>query len=164
MGITAKITKKTGSIEEHIKKVTKNLPTTYAGFLEGATYPNGQNVASVAYYNEYGRGHNPERPFLRNTVKNQKDKWVKFVKAKLKNNLEQGNIQRTFKALGEVMRADITQSIVKYDGINPTNKPATVEAKRRREQSGKGTVAINPEQVLIDTAMMSKSVSYEVKK
>lgn len=146
-----------------MKELTKKLPTAYAGFLEGATYPNGQNVASVAYYNEYGKGHNPERPFMRITVRENKEKWARFVSAKLKNNLNHSNIGQTFNALGEVMRADIVQNITRYSGQNPTNKPATVEAKRRRGQNGKGTVAINPEQILINEAIMVKAVGYEVK-
>lgn len=164
MGITAKITKQ-GSAEARIKELIKHTPTVRAGFLDGATYPNGQSVAYIAYINEYGRGHNPERPFMKNTVKENSKKWTNFIKAKLKGNLKRA--EAIFKATGEIMRADIVDNIVNYNGINPTNKPATIEAKKRRQRSGKGTVGINPEQVLIDgkyQQMMSKSVSYEVTK
>lgn len=39
-----------------------------AGILEGATTPNGMNIAQYAFWNEFGTKFSPARPFMRQSV------------------------------------------------------------------------------------------------
>src|SRR5690348_14910432 len=45
------------------------------GFLEGETYPDGTNVAQVAFWNEYGTVKSPPRPFFRQMIAAKSPGW-----------------------------------------------------------------------------------------
>ncbi len=133
------------------------------GILNGATYPNGTKVAYVAYKNEFG-GPNPPRPFMKRTLENNIDKYVKGIQTNLKGVVYNPNrIDLAFKQLGEVASGDMKRTIKDWAPDDPRpNSPATIKAKALRGKKGKGTKAINPNVVLIDTGVMINSIDYEV--
>lgn len=149
--------------KEKIKEIANSQIAVKVGFIEGATYPDGTSVATVAYINEYGRGHNPERPFMRDTANKKMGEWVDGIKSMIKGKVIPRNIENAYNAIGLVMVGDIKEAILNYEGQNPTNNPKTIAVKARRARGGgKNQVAINPNQVLVDSALMAKAVSHEV--
>ena len=48
------------------------------GIIEQANYEgsDGESVAQVAFWNEYGTATIPPRPFFRNTIAQHKDEWL----------------------------------------------------------------------------------------
>lgn len=131
------------------------------GFFEDAKYPDGTSVAYVAYLNEYG-GHNPARPFMKQTAQKRMKTWAEGVAKNVeKTGVTPASVKRAFEMAGQVAVGDVKRTI--KDWPPGGNAPSTVAAKARRARSGKNLVPINPETVLIDTGKMISSVAYEVK-
>ena len=122
-------------------------PTVKIGFLSGATYPDGQSVAAVAAFNEFGvpsRGQ-PPRPFFRGMVARQKGSWASAIAQNLA--ATHYDARRTLDRMGQGIKGQLQQSIVELR--DPPLSPSTVKAK------GFDTP-------LIDTGHMLNSVDYEV--
>jgi hypothetical protein len=115
------------------------------GFMEGATYPDGQSVAEVAVYNEYGTETAPPRPFFRNAVDKYGDEWAPAIGKLLKRN--DMDVVRTLQMTGEAIKGQVQQS------IKDTNHPPLAESTIKR----KGF-----EKPLIDTGQMLDSVEYQI--
>lgn len=109
-----------------IAKPKSGSKNVIAGIIKSATYPeNGRFVAEIASYNEYGTDKIPPRPFLRNTVAQNKAKWRKIAKDYLfKTNF---NTELTLNVVGEVMKDDIVNSIRNFD--TPPNAKSTIAKK-----------------------------------
>ena len=126
----------------------KALPTfdnsrLRVGFIDSATYPDGTNVATVAFWNEYGTERAPPRPFFRTTIANNKEKWVDTVRKLVP--LHGGN--KSLLQLGELIKGDLVESILNW--TEPPNAPYTVKKKGFNAP-------------LRDTAQMSRSISYDL--
>ena len=68
------------SLQARLKNISKSYESNKqvrAGFLEGATYPDGTPVALVAAVHEFGAPAKniPARPFFRAAIAQNKDKW-----------------------------------------------------------------------------------------
>ena len=144
-------------MKEALQKIVDTKLAVKAGVPKGATTTDGKSIAEYAMYNEVGTAHIPPRPFLRNTVNDKQDNWKSF----LENNVDYNNIQRdkcvsVMGVLGEVMVADIKQTIQKGNFV--PDAPSTVEAKKRRGKS-------EPDHPLIDTGqLLEHGISSEVVK
>lgn len=143
-------------MKEALQKIVDTKLAVKAGIPAGATTTDGKSIPEYAMYNEVGTAHIPARPFMRNTVNDKQDNWKTF----LGNNVDYNNIQRdkcetVMGVLGEVMVADIKQTIQKGDFA--PDAPATVEAKKRRGKN-------EPDHPLIDTGQMLESIISEVVK
>lgn len=119
------------------------------GFAD-AKYPNGQKVAEVAYWNEFGHVNKdgtitPPRPFFRNSVLENKKNWAVIFNKVTKRN----GVKVALKKLGMQMQKDIKETIIKFD--NPPNAPYTIKKKGFNDP-------------LIDTKKMLNSVSWKVEK
>lgn len=130
-------------------KPQKNKSRLTAGFYKGSTYPDGTNVAFVAYVNNYGTEENggfiPPRPFFSRTVKSRSKLWSRGYGARLK--LNGYNVPEAMRRTGEEIRSDIKTAI--KDWTQPPNAPSTIR------QSG------NPnKKPLKDTLHMRDSVGY----
>lgn len=136
-------------VEKELKKILKkeNLKSLEVGFLESAKYPNGQSVAKVAYWNNYGLGV-PTRPFFTNAVENNAEKWNNAIKSILQKQ-EKINFTAVLDTLGNLIVADIQKSIT--DIRTPPNSKITIQNKK----------SSNP---LIDTGLMRSSVTYRIVK
>ena len=119
--------------------------TLRVGFLEGATYPDGQPVAAVAAWNEYGTATIPMRPFFRNMVAAKSKEWPEGIATQLR--LTRYDVNLTLQRTGAAIRGQLQQSI--RDTNSPPNAPYTIEKKGFN----------NP---LLDTGHMLNSVDYEV--
>lgn len=127
------------------------------GILEGATYsgettPAGTPVAAIGAIQEFGTDRIEARSFMRSTLMEKQDEWLRKVIAYLRQNPTE--IRNAFALLGEIASKDIQKKI--DDGVPPRSSQATIEYKRRRGRQ-------NPETTLIDTGTLQESISYEVK-
>lgn len=133
------------------------------GFLGGDSYPDGTSVAYVAYINEYGKGHNPERPFMKETSKDYMGRWINIIKSNVTDNFDQASVMRAFEMAGMDAEGRIREQIKTWPNSSPRpNAPSTIARKAARGQSSSTTVAIDPNQVLIDTGVMINAVRHEV--
>ncbi|MDR9839454.1 hypothetical protein [Herbaspirillum huttiense] len=135
-------------VEDMLAKIIEKaqaVGTLKVGFLEGSTYPDGQGVAEVAAYNEFGTQNMPARPFFRSMIAEKSGNWGKSLGniAKATNY----DVARTLALMGEGIGSQLQQSIVKYNAVPLAD--STVARKGFAKQ-------------LIDTATMVNSVGYEV--
>lgn len=143
------------------KKIEKRLNAKLqleVGFFESAKYSNGQYVAQVAYWNEYGTTLSPPRPFFRNAIKENKKEWLQLYKD---TQLQTKDMFKTLGIVGTVIKDDIATSIT--DLSDPPNSDITVDGGWIRHPNGKafkvkGKKSSNP---LVDTGLMNKSVSFK---
>lgn len=116
------------------------------GFLEGATYPDGTSVASVALWNEFGTVKSPPRPFFRTMISNESGSWPALLANAVKHaNYDTDN---ALAIVGEKIKDDLRLSIV--DWSEPANAPYTIAKKGFNKP-------------LVDTGHMMNSIGYEVK-
>ena len=134
--------------------------TVKAGILENATYPArklknaetgeeiddaraGMHVATIAAALEYGHGQNHPRPFMQQTVAEQKRAWTNAVVTLFKQGMAGEQVLMT---VGQVMKDDIQQTITDWPA---DNAPSWAEVKG----FNKG---------LIQTQQLLKSIESEV--
>lgn len=101
--------------------------TLRVGFLEGATYPDGQSVPMVAAANEYGDPamNRPPRPFFRNMIAEKSPEWPQDI-AKIAE--ATGYDAETMLGLmGEHIKGQLQQSIREL--MEPPLSPVTIEKK-----------------------------------
>lgn len=143
---------KGGDIFEKLNKKLKDSKYGLeVGFFEGQQRKSGNKSvpqAEIAYTNEYGSndGKIPPRPFMRNAVSKESNKWFNFTAKELMNSKLE--IKNTVEKLGIVIEGDIKQSIT--DLQDPPNAPSTIKAKGSSKP-------------LIDTGIMRQSVKHKVK-
>lgn len=89
----------------------------------------GTTVAEIYYWNELGTSLIPERPTLRPTFIEQKEKYIGILKVISAKAMEQPgyNMKQAMGRLGEVAQQDIQNSIVELR--SPPNAQSTIEAK-----------------------------------
>lgn len=129
--------------------------TVSVGFFENAKYEDGTPVAQVAYWNNFGtvrgNGFIPPRPFFSDTVRQNKNNWVKKTGQLLK---KYKNPEKVGDIIGNEMKQDLANSILNSRAGSPykANAPSTLKMSN------------NPnKEPLKDTFHMAKSVGYEVK-
>lgn len=115
------------------------------GFLEGATYPDGTPVATVAAIQEYGTKTIPARPFFRQMIAEKKDGWGSSLGVILK--ASDMDSSKALGLMGEGIEGQLKASINEL--TQPPLAPSTVAKK-------------GFDKPLIDTAHMRNSVSHEV--
>lgn len=116
------------------------------GFFSDAKYTSGVQVAAVARYNEFGTSRIPPRPFFRSAVKQNRNKWSKFLARELSKNL---GARISLQKLGEMMRSDVIMSITRLQ--DPPNSPKTIKRKKSSKP-------------LIDTGTLRRSVQFHVRR
>jgi hypothetical protein len=137
-------------LEAHLRKIAAKLSKgglLKVGFLEGATYPDGTSVATVAAIQNYGapsRGI-PPRPFFSNMVEEKSGDWGDSLAAILKEN--DYDVTKSLELMGKGIEGQLRESIVN------TNSPPLAEKTIARKGFAKP---------LIDTSNMINSVDSEV--
>ena len=116
------------------------------GFLETEKYPDGTNVAQVAFWNEYGTIHAPPRPFFRRMIEAKSSKWGKALGKSLTST--HYDVPAALSLMGEGIKDQLTASIVGF--ASPGNAESTVKAK-------------GFDKPLVDTGQMQRAVGYDVK-
>lgn len=167
---------------DKLKKVLAQIGNTAkgsvsVGFLEGATYPDGQSVASVAFWNEYGHGGQfpaPPRPFFRNMIAEESGTWPGKLSSGLKH--FDYDAQKTLGAIGEDIKGALQQSIVKLSApeLSKTtlmlrqtfgNNPHEIRASdvlKAQEDVAAGKPVSSNSKPLVWTGHMLNSIDYEV--
>lgn len=120
------------------------------GFLENATYPDGQPVAAVAAFNNFGTRNAPPRPFFSNMVEEEKDGWGDAL-AKLCKETNY-DIPKVMALMGEGIKGQLQQAIIDFN--DPPDSEETIARKRSKHGA---------DATLVDTGHMLNSVDYEVK-
>ncbi len=108
-----------------------------------------QDNINKGIWNEFGTSRGiPERPFMRNSLRNNSDKYIKALQTSAQRlALGQTDLSTVMEKLGNVAELDIKREI---DGLkSPPNAPSTIRQKG----------SSNP---LIDTGEMRNSVRYKV--
>lgn len=114
----------------------------------GLRYPDGTELLDVAYSNELGIGV-PERAFIRTGVRANLDDLQDLAGDLVKEiNAGKIDLDTAGEALGLKAAAGVKQYII--DLTDPPNSPATIKAKK----------SSNP---LVDTALLSQSITHEVR-
>lgn len=119
------------------------------GYQEGATYPDGTPVVSVALWNELGTVNIPPRPFIRQTADNNEAKFQSKMKS-CANDLAKGaTADKVLNELGTFAKGLLQKEI--KDGDFVANAPSTIKQK-------------GSDRPLIDTGLLRQSANYVIKK
>lgn len=144
------------------------------GFLEGATYPqkaqsildskkrlskkkraqltdiaastDAPNVATVAYWNEFGTSRAPPRPFFRQMIAANSPNWGRALGAAVKK--ADYDSQQTLGIMGDVIKGELRESITQF------TTPAIAQSTAKRKGSDKP---------LVEHGIMLASVDSEVR-
>lgn len=152
----------------NMAKALKDNLYAEAGWTEASgSYPNGEDVARVALFQEYGgttgTGRTvPPRPFVRPTARAYGRKYINFARRGIIAALKRGNDPKPVMAmLAERVAGDLKKSILAV--MEPPLRPMTIAMRRRRwsrakTDNGYGNILEKP---LIDTGRMISSVVTE---
>ncbi|HXK36114.1 MAG TPA: hypothetical protein VJ553_00855 [Candidatus Paceibacterota bacterium] len=113
---------------------------------------NGQTIAEIAWWNEFGTGRIPERPFLRWTLR-ENDYYRKHMMMALRASLL-GKVDpiRGLKIVGAQAASDVRMMITNGDFV--PNAEATIRKK--------STSAGIKDKPLIDTGALRQSIQFEL--
>lgn len=139
------------ALEKRLAELAESLgdsKTLRVGFLEGATYPDGESVAMVAAANEFGDpGMNrPPRPFFRRMIEEKSPQWGDDI-SKIAVSVKY-DASTLFSLMGERIKEQLQSSIREF--TDPALAPSTVAKK-------------GFDKPLIETSHMLNSVDYDVK-
>lgn len=96
------------------------------GFLETAKYPSGEQVAQVAFWDEYGTKTAPPRPFFRGAIAKNKEAWVRrFGKLVALNDYD---VDKAMRIIADEMVNDVQSSI--YELTSPALSPLTLMIRK----------------------------------
>lgn len=131
----------------------KGSYTIEIGVAEGAKYPNGQSVADVAYWNEYGTTKIPARPFITPTFLKYSAEWG--------NQFEWILEQSGFKLQASLEAfANMIVGQVKNEINNVWEPPLALSTLKFRELLFANTTG----KPLIVTGMLFNSITYQIEK
>lgn len=137
-----------GALEKKLAELAGRLGSggkVKVGFLEGATYPDGTSVATVAFFNEFGTTRSPPRPFFRRMIAAKSPSWGdSMATAAAATGYDTG---RVLAIMGEGIKDQLVKSIV--DLTSPPLKPSTIKRK-------------GFDKPLIDTGVMQRAPAYVV--
>ena len=148
-----------------LRKATEELKNNNKigriGWVKGAQYKDGMNVAYIATIQDQGYppGNIPARPFMKPTVKKNKAKWDEYIRKSIIALLQgKMSIDGVLKGLVEIGKGDLQAEIKSI--LSPPLKPATI---KRRVNKFKNKVATKSlEKPLVDTAVMLNSITGDV--
>lgn len=119
-------------ILKRIQKLTKDLdgtPSVAVGLPSNSLpYPDGTSVVQVAIWNEFGTSKIPERPFLRESLRQNRKAWIKLARQLHQKAIKDGvPVENLMRLLGERMQSDTQKSL--DSGAWEPNAPAYAAAK-----------------------------------
>lgn len=145
-------------LSEAILRQCPQLKNSYAikvGVADGSTYPNGQSVAQVAEWNEYGNSRIPARPFMAPTLFKHAEHWpAQFAWILKQSNFK---VDEAVEALANMIVGQVKMEI--NEVWEPPLAASTLAARVRKSPSGEAT-----DKPLIDTGLMFNSITYQVEK
>lgn len=119
------------------------------GFLEGATYPDGTSVATVAALNNYGApaAGIPPRPFFSNMIADKSGRWGGQFETVL--GAADYDASKALELMGEGIAGQLRESIVATSA--PANSPVT-DLLKQRFPTGDGVTFADVQQARHDVA------------
>ncbi|CQH41492.1 hypothetical protein [Yersinia frederiksenii] len=145
-----------GKISDFLNNIEKQLSSKQvkAGFIDGATYPDGTSVAMVAAINEYGNPSNnqPPRPFFRNAISEKSGDWAETVARGIRAGIDTAQV---LEVVGAQIKGDVQESIKTL--IEPKLSDVTIHIRRTRKKFPNQST-----KPLEDTKLMFGDVNYEV--
>lgn len=124
------------NLKKFLKKVKEQKVRLDAGFFEDATYPDGQKIAAVAMWNEFGtvssKGNQmiPPRSFMQSSFDENKNKWFKYLGNEIKKQKKDIDVFYILKSLGVLVQNDIRGKIDEWAReLTPRNAEATIDVK-----------------------------------
>lgn len=128
-------------------KFPKGPTAVDVGFPEGAVK---SEIIDRAVYNEFGTTRIPERPFMRNAMRDNRPKYVAAVRAMTPLIIEgKMTLVVALNRLGIMAQTDIKEEISTL--TDPPNAPSTIAKKGSSKP-------------LIDTGEMRDAVTWRIKK
>lgn len=161
-----------------IAQKVEKAGTLRAGFLEGATYPDGTSVPMVAAIQEYGApgASIPPRPYFRPTIATKSDGWGDIVASQLAASDYDG--AAVLRKVGETIQGELREAIAEVE--TPELSPVTLMLRKmfgndhsqitgrdvgeaaRKVAAGESTGGVNSKP-LDWSGFMKSRVDYEVK-
>lgn len=139
------------ALEKKLAELAERLgesKTLRVGFLEGATYPDGESVPMVAAANEFGDPamNRPPRPFFRNMIADKSPQWGDDIgKIAVATNYDTSTL---LPLMGERIKDQLQGSIREF--YDPPLSSYTIKKK-------------GFDKPLIETSHMLNSVDYDIK-
>ena len=118
------------------------------GYQQGEASQDGVDMVDIALFNELGTVHIPSRPFIRDSLNNNKDKISQFMQRTAKDIVNGKSAEDVLKKIGTFQKGLIQREITNGDFV--PNSPATIRKK------GSSTP-------LVDTGRMRQSVNFVVR-
>lgn len=118
------------------------------GYQQGEASQDGVDMVDIALFNELGTVHIPSRPFIRDSLNNNKDKISQFMQSAAKGIVNGKSAEEVLKKIGTFQKGLIQKEITNGDFV--PNSPATIRKK------GSSTP-------LVDTGRMRQSVNFVVR-
>lgn len=146
---------------ERVRVAAKELAKlkAFVGWLESAKYGDGIPVAGVAATQEYGTDTIPPRSFIRTTMADKKDQWLKLLEQGAKAILAgRETADSVMEKLGLLAAGQVKTAISEV--TEPPLKEKTIE-NRQRKRSDRNTVG-SLDKPLIDTGVMIATITHEV--
>jgi len=137
---------KLDKVEKALSSIAEKMEGSLkVGWMENAKYPDLTYVAQVAAWNEYGTSKSPPRPFIRNMINKESDKWADTIQRAA--TAFDYNGHQVLSQMGLVIQEDLQQAIVDFS--DPRNADSTIAKKGFNKP-------------LIDTGHMKDSITYLV--
>ena len=113
-------------MRDHIKKLSQadRNKVALVGIMDGKTYPDGEYVAQVGYWNDYGTRGIPPRPFFRLGVRESRPEAMRVLAVSLEKGM---GAEKSLLLAAEVVKNKITENIMTWG--EPPNARTTILAK-----------------------------------
>lgn len=121
----------TRKIMAKLSKSLKGNPRIVVGLPSNSMpYPDGTSVVQVGFWNEFGTDKIPERPFLREALRQNKEEWLKLSRKLYKKAIKEGvPPENVLGILGAQMQLDVQKSL--DSGAWEPNAPAYAKFKAK---------------------------------
>lgn len=169
------------AVARQINAIAKKMNGSVSvGFLDGATYPDGTPVATVAWWDEMGHGGpfpSPPRPFFRNMIESESPSWPGKMAALAIATNNDG--PKVLKLMGEDIQGALIASIANFDSVPLSattlllrkrfgNSPQDItiqDVRAAQRDAAKGAQGATGTQAnpLVWTGWMLNHTGYEVK-
>lgn len=147
MAITAKVITTSGRNQAYFTRLAK-AAAVYVGIPQGERDTEGRLIAQRAFWNEFGTLFTPERSFLRATLRQHENKYVRLMA----NLLREGRtIEEALEYLGLVVVDDVNERI--NSNIEPPLAASTVAKKKKLKA---------PYLALVATGEMQRAITSQV--
>jgi hypothetical protein len=137
-----------GGVDKLAKRIGARARRVLVGVPRGRSEADGNTVAQVAAWNEFGGKDRPERPFLRTGIRVTMPAVLRVAKSDLKDVARgKGTMTIALERAGAIAAGEVKKHII--DGRWVPNAPSTIAKK-------------GSAQPLVDSGMMRQSITHEV--